>query len=112
MRKIESLKKPVDFKEAYNKGMSFSCKELVIFKKENELNYNRLGVSISKKVGNSVVRHRIKRLIKEIMRLKDSIKSGYDIVFIVRKPAVGKTYQELEKSVDYLINKACLCEKF
>ena len=58
---LETLKKNEDFQEVYKKGKSYANKYLVMYILKNELNYNRIGISVSKKVGNSVVRHRTKR---------------------------------------------------
>ena len=76
--------------------------------KENNL-YNKLGVSVSKKVGNSVVRSRSKRLISESFRLNcNYILKGYDFIFIARNPIVDKNYFDVEKSMINLIKKAGL----
>ena len=69
----------------------------------NNKEENRVGISVSKKVGNSVVRHRVKRIIRESYRLNcDNVKNGLDIVIIARKEAKEKSYQELEQSMLHL----------
>ncbi|MCP1111111.1 ribonuclease P protein component [Lachnospiraceae bacterium PF1-21] len=103
MENTESLKKRTDFKKVYDNKKSYANKYLVMYVKKNDLKINRLGISVSKKVGNSVVRHRVKRLIKEGYRLQeDSFKYGYDIVVIARNSVVGKSAQEVEKAVVHL----------
>lgn len=93
---LETLKKNEDFQEVYKKGKSYANKYLVMYILKNELNYNRIGISVSKKVGNSVVRHRTKRLIRESFRLeKESFFEGFDIVIIARASAKGKKYQDI-----------------
>ena len=67
---------------------------------------NRLGISVSKKVGNSVVRHRITRLVRESYRLNESLfKKNLDIVVIARNSANGTNYHEIEKSFMDLARK-------
>ena len=71
--------------------------------RENGLARNRLGVSVSKRVGNSVVRHRITRLVRENYRLReDMFNSGLDMVVIARKSAKDKTCQEIESALLHL----------
>ncbi|PKM93805.1 MAG: ribonuclease P protein component [Firmicutes bacterium HGW-Firmicutes-1] len=103
MKTYISLKNRFEFDRVYNNKNSCGNKNLVMYICKNELNVNRLGLSISKKVGNSVVRHRIGRLIKESYRLNDtSISNGYDIVIVARTSVVGKSYQEVEGSLLHL----------
>ena len=74
-----------DFQIVYKKGNSNANKYLIMYVLENNEKENRLGISVSKKVGNSIVRHRITRLIKESYRLNSNkFKLGYDIVIIAR----------------------------
>ena len=100
MEFTEGLKKNIDFGKVYRKGKSRANRQLVLYILSNGTDKNRLGISVSKKVGNSVVRHRVKRLIKEAYRLNEpAFARGYDLVFIARTDAAGKTYEEIEKSV-------------
>ena len=103
MRNIDSLKNYRQFQFVYTNGRSFVNKYFVMYIKENGLDHNRLGISVSKKVGNSVVRHRITRLIRETYRLHESVfNSGLDIVVVARKAASGIGYFEAEKSILHL----------
>jgi ribonuclease P protein component len=105
MKYSESLKKYSDFGLVYKEGRSLANKYLVMYVRENELKKNRLGISVSKKVGNSVVRHHLTRLIREIYRLQeDSFRCGIDIVIIVRNSAKEKTYHEIESALLHLAN--------
>jgi len=100
MKHTERLKKNGDFQAVYREGKSKAGYLTVFLSKKNGLDFARLGISVSKKVGNSVVRHRVKRLIREAYRLnEDSFPSGYDYVIIARKPAAEKGYFEIEKSL-------------
>lgn len=100
----ESLKKNKDFQNVYNKGRSFANRYLVMYVlANNEKNNNRLGISVSKKVGNSVVRHRLTRLIRESYRLNEmQFQRGYDIVVIVRAAAKAQGFHEIESALLHL----------
>lgn len=94
-----------DFQVIYKRGRSLANKYLVMYILENKHNIeeNRLGISVSKKVGNSVVRHRVTRLIRESYRLQESnFQKGYDIVVIARASAKGKSYKEIESALIHL----------
>ncbi|MBR2191500.1 MAG: ribonuclease P protein component [Eubacterium sp.] len=98
-----SLKKNEDFKKVFDEKKSCANKYLILYYRENELDVNRLGIQVSKKVGNSVVRHRLTRLIRESFRLNEnSFKHGLDLVVIARGDAKGKTYKEIEDALLHL----------
>lgn len=99
----ESLKKNRDFGKVYKQGKSYANKYLVMYVLQNKTDKNRLGISVSKKVGNSVVRHRLTRLIRESYRLNENLfHSGWDIVVIARASAKGKSYREIESALLHL----------
>lgn len=103
MKFSESLKKNSDFQKVYRKGRSYANRYLVMYTLENGTECNRIGISVSKKVGNSIVRHRLKRLIKEAYRLQEDIfQSGLDIVVIARMSAKGISYRETESALLHL----------
>ena len=96
----ESLKKRKDFQIVYKKGKSVANKNLVMYKMKNHIEGNRLGISVSKKVGNSVVRHRVTRLIRESYRLnEEKFEKGYDYVVIARAATKGMNYFDMERSL-------------
>ncbi len=104
MKKTESIKNNTEFKEVYQNGKSYANRFLIMYVKKNGFHNNRLGISVSKKVGNSVVRHRVTRLIRESYRLsEDQIMSGYDIVVVARISANGRSYSEIESAFMHLI---------
>lgn len=71
----------------------------------NNLNEIRIGISVSKKVGNSVIRHRVTRLIRESYRLnKSCIRTGIDIVVVARQSAKNKSFKEIESALIHLLN--------
>ena len=98
MNGYESLKSNMNFQNVYKNGVSYANKYLVMYVLENRTDNLRLGISVSKKVGNSIVRHRLTRLIRESVRLNSgSILKGYDIVIIARANLKGKNYADTEK---------------
>ena len=105
MKHSESLKKNMDFQNVYKNGKSYANKYLVMYVLKNETNKNRIGISVSKKVGNSVIRHRITRLIRESYRLQEEMfNSGLDIVVIARSTAREVGYKEIESALLHLGN--------
>ena len=97
----ESLKKNSDFQVVYRRGRSYANKYLVMYVLENSSEGNRLGISVSKKVGNSVVRHRVTRLIRESYRLHEDIfNSGLDIVVVARNSASSVGYIPAEPTAE------------
>lgn len=103
MKFTESLEKNRQFQFVYDYGRSYANKYLVMFVMDNNTETSRLGISVSKKVGNSVIRHRVKRLIKESYRLHEEMfNSGLDIVIIARVTANNISYKEIESAVLHL----------
>lgn len=111
MRFSESLKKNADFRNVYKRGASFANRFLVMYFLLNGTDRNRLGISVSKKVGNSVVRHRLTRLIRESYRLQEEVfKSGLDIVVIARVNAKQASFREIESALLHLANLHSITE--
>ena len=103
MRFSESLKKNHQFQFVYKNGKSYANKYLVMYIKENGTEKNRIGISVSKKVGNSVVRHRVTRLVRESYRLHEAVfNSGLDIVVVARASAASVGYEEIESALLHL----------
>ena len=103
MNSYDSLKKNRDFQNVYRNGKSKANKYLVMYVLENQLDSNRLGISVSKKVGNSVIRHHLTRLRRESYRLnKEMFNSGLDIVVIARESAKDRKYKEIESALLHL----------
>ena len=112
MEYSESLKKNKDFQTVYQKGTSFANRYLVMYVLPNQYNKNRLGISVSKKVGNSVVRHRVTRLIRESYRLNEKkFMPGFDIVVMARPSAKEKKYQEIEDALLHVSAKHRICRQ-
>ena len=106
MSKMITLKNSREFGSVYSTKNSVVNKYLVMYLRSNGLDYNRLGISVSKKVGNSVVRHRLTRLIRETYRLNQyRIKPGYDLVVVARMNAKGKSFHEIDSAFLHLAKK-------
>lgn len=108
---MKRIKKNQEFQLLYNTGKKYFGYYSLIYVKKNNTVENRLGFVVSKKVGNAVVRNRIKRIFREIFRLNcGKIKIGYDIVIISKKVTGQKiaviNYFNLEKDVLKVLNKS------
>jgi ribonuclease P protein component len=107
--KIYRIRKNVEFRNIYRRGKSLSNQLLVLYVYKNGKNINRRGISVSKKVGSSVIRSRVKRLITEAYRLnEEGLKTGYDFVFVARASSKDKSYKEIEASTINLLKRAGL----
>ena len=112
MKYSESLKKNKDFQQVYKRGTSKANRYLVMYVLPNQHMKNRLGISVSKKVGNSVVRHRLTRLIRESYRLNEAeFENSLDIVVVARPQAKDRTYHEIESALMHLAEKHCIAGK-
>ena len=99
----ESLKKNSDFQFVYRNGKSYGNRYLVMYVFHRDGVRNRLGISVSKKVGNSVVRHHLTRLIRESYRLNDSkFVGGLDMIVIARPGAKERNFFEIESALLHL----------
>ena len=109
---VNSIKKNEEFREIYHSGKSYANKYLVMYVKKSVSETGRLGISVSKKVGNSVVRHRLARLIRESYRLNESkFHSGWDMVVVARQGAKGRNYFEINSAMLHLAKlHRILCE--
>ena len=104
------LTKREQYALVYNKGSSWASNLVVMKALPNKLSLSRYGLSVSKRVGKAVMRNRVKRLLREILRLTP-LESGWDIIFMARPGAASANYAELEKSVVSLLSRARLLRK-
>lgn len=103
MKRFPSIKKNQDFQTVYRTGKSYANRQLVMYVKQTENPESRIGISVSKKVGNSVVRHHLTRLIRESFRLNRNIlETGLDIVVVVRAAAKESEYKTIERAFLHL----------
>ena len=94
-----TLKKNSDFHRLYNRGKSAVMPHMVVYCRKNRDKVNRLGYTVSTKLGHAVVRNRVRRRLREIYRLNaPKLKSGYDIVIVARVRCVDAEYRQMEKS--------------
>lgn len=102
-----SLKKEKEYKNVYENGVAFASKNMVLYVLKNgATERNRYGISVSHKVGNSVVRHALIRKTREINRKNDEkIKQGYDIVTILRVQSNTAKYENLNEEFLYLCKR-------
>lgn len=104
MEKKYRLRKNIEFKRVYNGGKNFWNRNLILYIKKNKLEESRLGITITKKIGNAVVRNKIRRRIKELYRLNmHRFKNGYDLIFIPKKNVVDLSYKELESAFLHIL---------
>lgn len=103
MKRFPSVKKNAEFQKIYRGGSSKANRLLVMYVMESGEDRSRIGISVSKKVGNSVVRHHITRLLREIFRLnEDRIRTGLNIVVVARPAAKLSDYEHLESAYLHL----------
>jgi ribonuclease P protein component len=107
MAKKWALTKRAQYQRVYGSGISKGDKLISIKALTNRLEFSRYGFSVNKPLGKAVVRNRVKRLLKEIVRLMP-IKPGWDIVFIARHGAVEADYHQLTQSVERILMRADL----
>lgn len=110
MQKRYRLRKGFQFNYIYRRGKSLAGKEMVLYYVKNRSNKLLIGVSVSKKIGKSTTRNRIKRLFKESARsLLPEMRSDYNYVLLARSGAVDAEYAEIRKTLECLLKKAgCL----
>ncbi|WP_436855493.1 ribonuclease P protein component [Staphylococcus caeli] len=107
MEKAYRIKKNSDFQFIYKKGKSVANRQFVVYTRINsELEHFRLGISVSKKLGNAVVRNRIKRAIRENFKVHKADILPMDIIVIARQPAKDMTTLEIQASLEHVLKIA------
>ncbi len=106
---ITTLKKNSEFLRLYKRGKFYAGKYLVLYVKENGLGRNRIGITANRKFGGSVRRNRIRRLIRENYRkYGDTLKQGFDFVFVARAVASPAGYHDVEREMRHLLNRGAM----
>lgn len=99
MKRATALKQNYEFRRVYHKGKSGVSPFLVVYARPNRSGVNRLGITVSAKLGKAVVRNRVRRRLREIYRLSQPVmKQGFDIILVARSRAVTAAYGELERA--------------
>lgn len=94
-----TLKKNSDFRRLYSKGKSAVTPHMVVYCRRNRMDENRLGYTVSTKLGGAVVRNRVRRRLREVYRLNaPSLKTGYDIIIVARGRCVEAKYSAIDSS--------------
>jgi len=113
MKKRQRVKKNEDFQKVFKKGKSFANRQFVIYllPKEGQTEF-RVGLSVSKKLGNAVTRNQIKRYIRQsIHEIKDELKPNMDYVIIARHQAATMDFHEVKQSLQHVLRIAKVLKK-
>ncbi|KGX93675.1 ribonuclease P [Pontibacillus halophilus JSM 076056 = DSM 19796] len=113
MKKNYRIKKNEEFQYVFKRGTSFANRQLVLYyvKKEDQHHF-RVGLSVSKKIGNAVMRNQIKRYLRQAFQELDPfLKQHYDLVVIARKPTNQMDFHEIKKSLTHVLTKTHLLKK-
>ncbi len=113
MKKEFRIKKNKEFQAAFQKGRSFANRQFVVYSLEKEgQGFFRIGLSVSKKIGNAVTRNRVKRYVRQsILELHDLVSSGNDYVIIARKPTAEMDFFEVKKSLTHVLKVGKVLKK-
>lgn len=103
--KVISIKENSDFRRLYYRGKSVVRKSVAVYYRKNRFSFNRLGLTVSPKIGKAVVRNAVRRRLKENYRLLQGLSEGYDIVIVARKRASAASFDEIKKDLE-----SALCE--
>jgi ribonuclease P protein component len=109
MRRKYRLQRNSDFQQVRQQGKFYASSFMVLAFLRNELDHSRFGFSVNKRLGKAVQRNKIKRRMREAVRLQiPHIKPGFDVVVIARQPICDASYTQIEQSLQYLLKKSKL----
>lgn len=112
MKHTYRIKQNYEFRRLYRRGKSFATPYLVVYALKTRRNVNRIGLTVTPKLGKAVVRNRIKRLLREAYRLnEDKICQSYDFILVARSKIVGAKCQKVEKELLKAINQLGLLKE-
>ena len=111
MKRAVTLKENYEFRRLYQKGPSAVSGCMVVYCRRNKLGHNRLGVTVSVKLGHAVVRNRARRRLREVYRLNSgALKQGYDMILVARGKTLSAGWRELNDTFLRLCRKLDLLE--
>lgn len=111
MKRADTLKKNYEFRRLYQKGASAVGSGMVLYCRKNRLGRNRLGITVSVKLGHAVVRNRARRRLREVYRLnRDALKEGYDLILVARRRTLTAPWKDLNDTFLRLCTKLDLLE--
>lgn len=109
---LHRMKKNYEFKKVYSEGRYYVEKYTVMYAMKNDADYNKVGYSVSKKVGKAVTRNRVKRLMKENYRVLESdLKKGFDIIFTARPASSAAEFADIKKCMESALIRARILKK-
>ncbi|OGO76791.1 MAG: ribonuclease P protein component [Clostridiales bacterium GWB2_37_7] len=109
---LRRMKKNFEFKKVYSEGRYYVEKYLVMYSIKNSSDYNKVGFSVSKKVGKAVIRNRVKRLMKENFRMLESdAKKGFDIIFTARPVSAEADFEAFKKCMESALIRGRILKK-
>lgn len=114
MNKDRRIKKNKEFQEVFKKGESFANRQFVVYVlKKQEQEHFRIGLSVSKKIGNAVTRNRVKRYIRQVfLELQERIEVGNDYIIVARKPTSEMDFHETKSSLTHVLKRASVLKKY
>ncbi len=112
MQRQYRLQRSADFEHVRSEGRSWQHPLVAMAIAPNALGHNRYGFVVSRRLGGAVVRNRVRRVLREIVRLSTPrLRVGFDIIFIARNPIVGQPYNEVKLVLDDLFKRANLWQE-
>ena len=109
MKKINILQKSDDFERIIKNNKSYKYKDYIIYIEKNTDEIYHFGLSVGKKIGNAVIRNKVKRQLKSIID-KKSYQTGFNCIIIVGKGILNRNYEEMEINLNYAFKKLNIIE--
>ena len=112
MKKTVTIKQNHEFRRLYNKGQSAVTPSVVVYCRKSRFDHNRLGITVSTKLGCAVKRNRARRRLRELFRLaQPQMKQGYDMILVARTRAVTVAHKKLKADFDWALSELDLLKK-